>query len=399
MGKDGTKMTVKIVNSAREWVMNHFSVTPGKYGITKDMKVHLGDFAEWLEEFDHSSCILELPGQYTSYWGKPDPSTHTRILGFDSMLGVLASKQLPKRLTVHGSDEQEYTFLVKGGEDLRLDQRIEQLFGVMNQILQVDSRCRDLGLSIRTYNVIPMTQEIGILEWIHGTSTLKGVIESQLQVDERCTDLKSNKMQKLELFNTTTAKAYESFLLKQRGSSFSAKVIAPRSIDVVEQYAKVQAMIPADLLRRQLLGMGLHFDEFLSVRDHFLKSLAAFSACSYVLGIGDRHLDNFLLDLSNGRIIGIDFGVSFGAGASVLAVPELIPFRFTRQMDFVLQPYDGSNLMAQDMQSVFEALRAKRQVIENMTAMSSLMQAQELLTMATSPDLLGRTFQGWMPWL
>ncbi|KAE9023296.1 hypothetical protein PR002_g11745 [Phytophthora rubi] len=528
MGKDGSKMTAKTVNTAREWIMNHFSVTPGRYGITKDMKAHLGDFAEWLEEFDHSSCSLELPGQYTTYWGPPDPSAHVRILSFDSMLGVLASKQLPKRLTLHCSDEKDYTFLVKGGEDLRLDQRIEQLFGVMNQILNADPGCRDQRLSLTTYDVIPMTQEIGILEWVNGTSTLKGVIESQLQIDDRCTDLRSNKRQKLELFNTTAAKAYESFLLKQRGASFSGKVVAPRSKDVVEQFAKVQAMIPGDLLRRQLLGLGSNFEAFLLVRDHFLKSLAVFNACSYVLGIGDRHLDNFLFDLSNGRVIGIDFGVSFGAGASVLPVPELIPFRYTRQMDFVFQPYDGANLLAQEMQTVFEALRTKRQVVESvmnvflheplldwqqsttthqkalfeatedddrstlqdsdvdmedveepaptrasrsskklsatpagataatawlpdvkiaiarrklegvspglllkeelsqnphlkqhlskfhalvdaasssdngtneMTAMSSLAQAQELLALATAPDLLGRTFQGWMPWL
>ncbi|KAE9245460.1 DNA-dependent protein kinase catalytic subunit [Phytophthora fragariae] len=528
MGKDGSKMTAKTVNTAREWIMNHFSVTPGRYGITKDMKAHLGDFAEGLEEFDHSSCSLELPGQYTTYWGPPDPSAHVRILSFDSMLGVLASKQLPKRLTLHCSDEKDYTFLVKGGEDLRLDQRIEQLFGVMNQILNADPGCRDQRLSLTTYDVIPMTQEIGILEWVNGTSTLKGVIESQLQIDDRCTDLRSNKRQKLELFNTTAAKAYASFLLKQRGASFSGKVVSPRSKDVVEQFAKVQAMIPGDLLRRQLLGLGSNFEAFLLVRDHFLKSLAVFNACSYVLGIGDRHLDNFLFDLSNGRVIGIDFGVSFGAGASVLPVPELIPFRYTRQMDFVFQPYDGANLLAQEMQTVFEALHTKRQVVESvmnvflheplldwqqsttthqkalfeatedddrstlqdsdvdmedveepaptrasrsskklsatpagataatawlpdvkiaiarrklegvspglllkeelsqnphlkqhlskfhalvdaasssdngtneMTAMSSLAQAQELLALATAPDLLGRTFQGWMPWL
>ncbi|KAL3667954.1 hypothetical protein V7S43_006831 [Phytophthora oleae] len=528
MGKDGSKMTAKTVNSARDWIMNNFGVTPGRYGITRYMKAHLGDFADWLEEFDHSSCSLELPGQYASYWGPPDPTTHVRILSFDSMFGVLASKQLPKRLTVHCSDEKDYTFLVKGGEDLRLDQRIEQLFGVMNQILEADPRCRDERLSLVTYDVIPMTQEIGILEWVGGTSTLKGVIEARLQIDERCTDLKSNKRQKLELFNTTAAKTYESFLMKQRGSSYSAKVVAPRSKEVVDQFAKVQAMIPADLLRRQLLGLGSNYEAFLLVRDHFLKSLAVFSACSYVLGIGDRHLDNFLFDLASGRVIGIDFGVSFGAGASVLPVPELIPFRYTRQMDFVFQPYDGSNLLAQEMQAVFDALRSKRQVVESvmnvflheplldwqqsttthqkalfeaaegddrstlpdsdvemedveevertrasrssskstaslsrgsvtsawlpdvkiaiarrklegvspalllkeelsqnlnlrqhikkfhalvdsastgeedaneMVALSSLAQAQELLAMATAPDLLGRTFQGWMPWL
>ncbi|KAF1793324.1 Protein kinase-like domain [Phytophthora cactorum] len=284
-----------------------------------------------------------------------------------------------------------------------------------------------------------------------------------------------------------------SFLLKkQRGASFSAKVVAPRSKDVVDQFTKVQAMIPADLLRRQLLGLGSNFEAFLLVRDHFLKSVAVFSACSYVLGIGDRHLDNFLLDLACGRVIGIDFGVSFGAGAT----------------------HDGANLLAQEMQAVFDALRSKRQVVESvmnvflheplldwqqsttthqkalfeaegdenqstlhdsdvemedveepaparasgssqkpttspaggnattawlpdvkiaiargavtelhlkqqlskfhalvdaartgddgadeMAELSSLTQAQELLAMATAPDLLGRTFQGWMPWL
>ncbi|TDH65727.1 hypothetical protein CCR75_003605 [Bremia lactucae] len=327
MGKDGSKMTAKSIKYAREWIMKHFGVTPD--------------------------------------WGPPDSSKHVKILSFDSVLGVLASKQLPKKLTMHCSDEKEYTFLVKGGEDLRLDQRIEQVFGVMNQIFKADPRCRDQRLCLTTYEVFPMTQDIGLLEWVDGTLTLKGVIEAQMQVDERCIDLKSDKSKKLDLFNTIAAKAYESFHRKQQGASFSAKIVAPRSKDVVDQFHRVQAMIPADLLRRQLLALGLNFEAFLLVRDHFLKSLAVFSACSYILGIGDRHLDNFLIDLSSGRVIGIDFGVSFGAGASVLPIPELIPFRYTRQMEFVFQPYDGANLVCQDMQAVFDALRSKRQVIES----------------------------------
>jgi len=37
-----------------------------------------------------------------------------------------------------GDNEKEYPFLVKGGEDLRLDQRIQQLFSVTNRILERD---------------------------------------------------------------------------------------------------------------------------------------------------------------------------------------------------------------------------------------------------------------------
>jgi hypothetical protein len=50
----------------RDYITNHFSVTPGKFGIGKDMKARLGDFAEWLEEFNPSKSTLELPGQYST---------------------------------------------------------------------------------------------------------------------------------------------------------------------------------------------------------------------------------------------------------------------------------------------------------------------------------------------
>jgi len=32
------------------------------------------------------------------------------------------------------------------------------------------------------------------------------------------------------------------------------------------------------------------------------------------LGIGDRHLENFLINYQTGELVGIDFGFSFGAG-------------------------------------------------------------------------------------
>lgn len=39
----------------------------------------------------------------------------------------MKSLRQPKRITIRGDDEKEYKFLVKGGEDLRLDQRLEQV--------------------------------------------------------------------------------------------------------------------------------------------------------------------------------------------------------------------------------------------------------------------------------
>lgn len=39
----------------------------------------------------------------------------------------MSSIRKPKRLTIRGDDEKDYLFLIKAGEDLRLDQRIEEV--------------------------------------------------------------------------------------------------------------------------------------------------------------------------------------------------------------------------------------------------------------------------------
>lgn len=47
---------------------------------------------------------------------------------------------------------------------------------------------------------------------------------------------------------------------------------------------------------------------FLSMRAAYTSSLAAVSIAGYVAGVGDRHTDNFLMDLSSGTLVPIDFG-------------------------------------------------------------------------------------------
>lgn len=65
-------------------------------------------------------------GQYNGK-SKPMPEYHAKIASFDSKILVLNSIRKPKRLTIIGDNTKEFRFLVKGGEDLRHDQRIEQV--------------------------------------------------------------------------------------------------------------------------------------------------------------------------------------------------------------------------------------------------------------------------------
>jgi DNA-dependent protein kinase catalytic subunit len=151
------------------------------------VKVNLSDFSGWLEGFGAAGADahgeLEVPGAADAAVaaGEAPPM----VTGFGQKLLVMASKQKPKRLTVHTSDFKERNFLVKGGEDLRLDQRIEQLFAVMNQVFAVDGACRARGLRNRVYAVVPMTTDVGLLEWVDNTEPLKGMLESEMLADPR----------------------------------------------------------------------------------------------------------------------------------------------------------------------------------------------------------------------
>ena len=67
---------------------------------------------------------------------EPFKDSMIKIQSFDPTILTLGSMRKPKKLTMYGNNEKKYSVLIKGGEDLRLDQRIEQIFDVMNLILQ-----------------------------------------------------------------------------------------------------------------------------------------------------------------------------------------------------------------------------------------------------------------------
>mmetsp|Transcript_16448 Transcript_16448/g.25403 ORF Transcript_16448/g.25403 Transcript_16448/m.25403 type:complete len:177 (-) Transcript_16448:1245-1775(-) len=91
----------------------------------------LSKYSEWLHELDLNEfykmrkCI-EIPGQYDSiHSSQPFTSKNVKVANLKKTCLVLGSIRRPKKITIHGSNEKDYNLLIKGGEDLRLDQRIQ----------------------------------------------------------------------------------------------------------------------------------------------------------------------------------------------------------------------------------------------------------------------------------
>jgi hypothetical protein len=93
-----------------------------------------------------------------------------RIEQFCEYVEVLGSGiGRPRKMAVMGSDGKKYTFLVKGHEDLRLDQRVMQFFTLVNTYLTSQ---------IRTYRITPLTGTLGLIQWVDQCPSLRELIRA-----------------------------------------------------------------------------------------------------------------------------------------------------------------------------------------------------------------------------
>jgi len=205
---------------------------------------------------------------------------------------------------------------------------------------------------------------LGILEWVPGTETLKMMVTRELENRVRRGELKINVdnndcyatvlnhyLQMLHNFTGMNAGPDLLINLVERGPSKDAKLL-----QVFEQFRSKN--VPQDLLCSAIASYCSTPEAYIMLRSRFARSLAAFTVAGYILGIGDRHLDNYLVD-SFGQVVPIDFGSGFGE-ALRLRVPELIPVRMTRLFLGIYSPLDSKTLLKQDMVHALAALRAHK---------------------------------------
>jgi len=324
-------------------------------------KEKLSAFSTWLSNYDANNFLyeakIELPGQYAGN-SEPFVPSHITISNFGQNVLVLGSLRRPKRLTMHGSNEKSYNVLVKGIEDLRLDQRIEQLFSLMNEIFTSDPECLKRDLQIHTFQVIPMTKMLGVLEWIDGTVPIKELLGNELQNSYQINIDKDNPA-------LAARRKWFASLPEGRNKGIQEQHVVALALDeknIAENFNSHQSLIPPFVLKRSLEKLCSSPGAFVYIKNKFIRNYATLSVASYVLGVGDRHLENFLVSTITGEVIPIDFGYSFGQGLT-LPIPELMPFRLTRVFESLMQPMGVDGIFRNTMIQCLLALRHSRNVL------------------------------------
>jgi FKBP12-rapamycin complex-associated protein len=86
---------------------------------------------------------------------------------------------------------------------------------------------------------------------------------------------------------------------------------------------------------------------WLDQRTNFTRSLAVMSQAGYILGLGDRHPSNIMVDRATGHVVHIDFGDCFEVASLRDKFPEKVPFRLTRMLVNAMEvcsPISASNI-------------------------------------------------------
>ncbi|KAL4860725.1 hypothetical protein BDV12DRAFT_90500 [Aspergillus spectabilis] len=257
---------------------------------------------------DCSDLDLAVPGTYQS--GRPIIC----IMSFDPILHILQTKKRPRRMTLKGSNGSSYMYLLKGHEDIRQDERVMQLFGLCNTLLDNDSESFKRHLSIQRFPAIPLSQSSGLLGWVSNSDTLHALIKEYRESRRILLNIEHRIMLQM-------APDYDSLTLMQKAEVFGYAMDNTTGKD----------------LYRVLWLKSKSSEAWLERRTNYTRSLGVMSMVGYILGLGDRHPSNLLLDRMTGCVVHIDFGDCFEVAMHREKYPERVPFRLTRMLTFAME--------------------------------------------------------------
>ncbi|XP_047134569.1 serine/threonine-protein kinase atr isoform X1 [Hydra vulgaris] len=321
-------------------ICNRKCVKETKLSMSKDFST----LTKLTSDKSFSSIVVPLQSTLTvKLPSSPDPKHQYNpfheslpmIVGFDDHIDVLSSLQKPKKIKVKASDGNFYTLMCKPKDDLRKDGRLMEFNSLVNKMLLRDPLCRRRQLHIRTYAVIPLNEECGLLEWVPNTSGLRFILNNIYK--EKGLTVKVHELK--QLYEPLT----KSTCLKTKIDIFTNQIL-PRYPPVFHEWFISNFTNPT---------------KWYAARLAYSRTSAVMSMVGYTLGLGDRHGENILFDSISGDCVHVDFNCLFNKGES-FDCPERVPFRLTHNMVKAMGPLGHEGVFRKSCEVTMKVMRAQK---------------------------------------
>ncbi|PRP86009.1 serine/threonine-protein kinase ATR-like [Planoprotostelium fungivorum] len=302
--------------------MCHITIEPEKvkeFDISRQ-KGRLTNYFRYLKDLASYQIILPLQAAMTielphnKEGGKPGETYNgfhrnpTTVRELEDHVIIMSSIARPKKMTWLTNEGKRCHFLCKPKDDLRHDARTMEINTMINILFRKDGNCRKHQLYIRTYSVVPLDELNGIIEWMDNTHTIRNVVSP--------------------LFEQQMGSSAYVALTKKTAGELKNKM--PPDIRI-QKFKEIQQWWSSPVMHKWYLEKFSDPSSWLQARNSFTKSCAVMSMIGYILGLGDRHSENIMLDANNGDCVHVDFNCLFYKGLT-FAEPETVPFRLTNNM-------------------------------------------------------------------
>ncbi|KAJ2389771.1 hypothetical protein GGI23_005767, partial [Coemansia sp. RSA 2559] len=323
---------------------------------------------------------------------------------------VIGSKTRPKLITLHLSTKSgevhKEKYILKGSEDLRIDESVMQTFIRLNRVtanVSLDHksceeeghrRASDAVARLSVYNIVPLGMYGGLIQVIDNAPSLFQIysqhaarrsVTEDANISSNRVDIVANESSSNSNSSSSSSSSSNTGMinqdvgiyddqsitepvddqqprLKQQTSKvppagfqqvymgFAQEILRRAKVNpglpferwptnvATKVYDAVSRSVPSDLLYRHLLKSAQSPSHLYLLTKSMVRSISMSSIAGYILGLGDRHLDNLLVDTRRGCLVQIDFNVCYDFGG-VSHVPETVPFRMTPILSYICGSY------------------------------------------------------------
>jgi phosphatidylinositol kinase/protein kinase (PI-3 family) len=233
---------------------------------------------------------------------------HGQLESIEHVLEILGTQQHPRCTYLISATGARVKFLLKGNEDLRLDERLMRFFALANVTLR---RAKLVApFVIACYTILPLTRDAGLIKWVTGADTMHQMVVE----DRRVRGVSMT--QETEICRELCDCEFRSLNALQR----------------LELFQEVAAVAPARELFEYMWLKAPNAAAWVARTEQFTLSSALMSIVGYVIGLGDRHPSNIRVVKESGNVVHIDFGESFDSAKMRAVNAERVPFRLTRMI-------------------------------------------------------------------
>jgi transformation/transcription domain-associated protein len=318
---------------------------------------HLSEFR--FQKFDD----VEVPGQYLQH--KDKNQDFIRIERFITDVDLVRGTQVCyRRLKIRGHDGSLHPFQVQhpAGRSGRREERILQLFRIFNEVLLKRKESRRRNLQFNLPVMVPLSPSVRMIEDDVSYVNLQGVYEDYCRKNSVDKDepvlYTIEKLRQLSPVSSLPCLISSKLTQSQKSLEQANAIRFETFVAVQEKY------VPNNIALDYFSHTYPSFSDFWLFRRAFSYQFASLTFMTYMMCMSQRYPHKLSIARGSGKVWGSELVPSMGAQRPVFNNPEVVPFRFTPNLQALMGPITTEGIFAPALMTLARCLTEREGELE-----------------------------------